>query len=241
MRTHGVPPLARIAVGPFGARASDANRAGVFRDSRSATTESVMSQPRGPSGPWARAAGHCISPRGQLGSIRCLTVQLRELWTRPICGGASAPWACDPPPRGLQQANDVPGSSTPTARTQSDVRSFRLDVWRIIIALRAATSLDLGRAALECGGGVSRASCVSLHCTAVSLGVGSPAAGRPLLRASFDRGVARCTCGTVVFHTPIATFFSFCPVNARARSCGASRKVCEQTWSPTNRRQESVS
>ena len=124
-----------------------------------------MSQPRGSSGPWARAAGHCISPRGQLGSIRCLTVQLRELWTRPICGGASAPWACDPPPRGLQQANDVPGSSTPTARTQSDVRSFRLDVWRIIIALRAATSLGVGRAALQCGGVVSRASCVSLQCT----------------------------------------------------------------------------
>ena len=146
-----------------------------------------------------------------------------------------------------REANDVPGSSTRTARTQSDVRSFRLDVWRIIIALRAATSLDLGRAALECGGGVSRASCVAvcpctaLHRRAVSLGVGSTAAGRPLLRASFDRGVARCTCGTVVFHTPIATFFSFCPVNARGRSCGASRKVCEQTWSPTNRRQESVS
>ena len=61
-----------------------------------------------------------------------------------------------------REANDVPGSSTRTARTQSDVRSFRLDVWRIIIALRAATSLDLGRAALQCGGVVSRASCVAV-------------------------------------------------------------------------------
>ena len=203
-------PARRLCVG---------REAGAVRDSRSATTDRVMSQPRGPSGPWARAAGHCKrvllgtiinvsrglhcffrtaerkNPRGQQQSIRCLTVQLSELWTRPICGGGRAAGHCrraligtrinvsgglhcffpgrrtkktsrparehalphrpaqravDPPPRGLQQAHDVPGSSTPTARTQSDVRSFRVEVWRIIIAQRAATSLDVGRAALQC-------------------------------------------------------------------------------------------
>jgi hypothetical protein len=238
VRTHGVLPLARIAVGPLGARAADANKAGVVRDSRPATTDRVMSQPRGPSGPCANAAGHCKrvllgtrinvsrglhcffpdhrtkKPRANRGAFavspsssascgaaahlrRC---QRRDMQRQGIAEGhfsaqestfigaylvfsgpqtnkpsrparehslshCPAQRAVDPPPRGVQQANDVPGSSTPTARTQSDVRSFRVDVWRIIISLRAATSLDVGRAALQCGGVVSRASCVSLQCT----------------------------------------------------------------------------
>ncbi len=159
--------------------------------------------------------------RSQHGSIRCLTVQLSELCIRPLA-------ACSKPMTCLAHRHRRRARIQTSGRSEWTCGELLLPYVQQRPSTSAAQRCNAAassRGRRVCPYSARRAArCSTTRATYSSSTRGTRvlhtslrAPGRPL-RASFDRGVARCTCGTVVLHALIAMFFSFCRVNARGRS-----------------------